>query len=80
LRYALARVLGVDSAFESVASALDLVLRERDWVTGSDLRMHAAGEEVSERLSPFQFSRMQTHLELPLDEVDASDRFSHRVL
>jgi hypothetical protein len=26
---------------------------------------------VSERLSPFQFSRMQTHLELPLDEVDA---------
>ena len=48
MRYALARVLGVDSAFESVASALDLVLRERDWVTGSDLRMHAAGEEVSE--------------------------------
>lgn len=54
VRYVLARVLGVDPAFKSVAGALDLVLRERDRVAGSDLRRHAAGR-VLERLHPSSF-------------------------
>ena len=82
LQYALARVLGVDPAFESVASALDLVLRERDWVTGGNLRIQHGGRCQNDfTLSSSRIDeRMRANLELPFDEVDARDGFSHRVL